>query len=52
MASVIHGFIYNADAFAEAVAQNRLEATVDGDGTGTDITITSPPEALLELIVR
>jgi hypothetical protein len=40
----------NADAFAEAVAQNRLEATVDGDGTGTDITITSPPEALLELI--
>jgi hypothetical protein len=39
-----------ADAFADAIAHNRVKGTVDGDGTGTDITITSPPEALLDLI--
>jgi hypothetical protein len=40
----------NVDAFAEAIAQSRLHGTVDGDGSGTDITITSAPETLLELI--
>jgi hypothetical protein len=40
----------NVDAFADAIAQNRLEGTVDGDGSGTDVTITSGPDALLELI--
>jgi hypothetical protein len=39
-----------ADAFADAIARNRVEGAVDGDGAGTDITITSPPEALLDLI--
>jgi hypothetical protein len=40
----------NADAFAEAIAHNLVEGTVDGDGAGTDVTITGPPETLLELI--
>jgi hypothetical protein len=40
----------NADAFAEAIAQDRLRGTVDGNGSGTDITITGAPENLLELI--
>ena len=39
-----------ADAFADAIAHNRVEGTVDGDGAGTDVTITSPPEVLLALI--
>jgi len=40
----------DVDAFADTIAQNRLEGTVDGDGSGTDVTITSGPDALLALI--
>lgn len=40
----------NAEAFADAIAQGRLEGTVEGEDCCKDVTITGPPDALLALI--